>query len=168
MQIPLGGDDGGGGDGSGGEGGAVRVANPELERMLARVLFPVGSQAGQSVDAVDAGDAGSGRGVEMEHGVDLLLQTLTTILCLEPLLERLKALQQRDVIDVEGAEMVYEQLLKVAGSAEIADRMLESSMYSECTRACVSPLPPPLPSPPPSLSALFGDSGADFAVRGGD
>ena len=166
MQIPLDGDDDGGGDGSGGggEGGAVRVANPELEQMLARVLFPVGS----AVDAADAGDAGSGRGAEMEHGVDLLLRTLTTILCLEPVLERLKTLQQRDVIDVEGAEIVYEQLLKVAGSAEIADRMLESSMYSKCTRACVSPLPPPLPSPPPSPSALFRDSGADFAVRGGD
>ena len=120
----------------------MRVANPELEQILTRVLFPVGGEAGdagQSVDAGDAGDAGPGRGEEVGRGVDLLLRTLTTILCLEPVLERLEGLQGRDVIDVEGAEIVYEQLLAAVGSAEMADRMLESNIYSECTTTCASP-----------------------------
>lgn len=62
------------------------------------------------------------------NSCDFMLGAWSSLLCRERLLERLEAMQALDLIDIDGAALVYHKLVTLVGSMESVDAMLAEAM----------------------------------------
>lgn len=60
----------------------------------------------------------------IEFSLNLLLDSISLILCEEEVLKRIKQMQNLDIIDVEGADLIYKQLIKLLGTKCKVDKYL--------------------------------------------
>jgi hypothetical protein len=121
------------------------------------------------LDQTDDGGEGAAEASQVVKETELkqckaLKAVLYKILAQEPLLGRLKALQQLDVLDADGADLVYARALSLCGGGEL--QLLK--LLDESERAPLPLVPqstegsaaPPLPLPPIQSSANSEDPAA--------
>jgi hypothetical protein len=82
-----------------------------------------------ALHSVESGTASQGTGAEGEAQVQMVLDAVAQFLTKECVLQRLQALQDLDVLDVEGAALAYARVVYLCrGCRDAANRYLETSM----------------------------------------
>jgi hypothetical protein len=115
--------------------------------------------------SVESGTVSSqGTGAEGEAQAQEMLDAVAQILTKECVLQRLQALQDLDVLDVEGAALVYARVVNLCGDCrDAANRYLETSMLQPPVSMDTNGQRPPLPN---TYSAECDDScSSDISQR---
>lgn len=113
------------------DGRPVPLTSPALDDALAAAFGDVCGERDVRAAAVE-GVPGAGTPAR-----EWLVETLAQILVEEPVLERVLALQRRDVVDVEGAHLLWGRLVAALGSS--------AAVEAELAQALTAPVPAPTP-----------------------